>query len=232
MGTETVKKGELEKTYLSQGKLIVGVDEVGRGCLAGPVVAGAVILDYQKLFCLDTKSLGLIRDSKKLSSLQRKAIIPTIESVKLASGLAESDPREIERLGIVEATFLAMRRAIKNCTENLEIQPDLKERLERLKLLVLVDGREKISKLEFDQLAHVKGDSKIYAISAASILAKEMRDEKMSLLNHEFPGYDFASHVGYGTQNHLDSLNRLGPCSIHRRNFAPIKNMIVSISPN
>ena len=206
-------KGHIEKEYLDSGnKYLLGIDEVGRGCIAGPIYAASVILDYEKLFQLPTKELHLIRDSKKLSTLQRRRIVPVIKEVSLEYHVCSSTVREIEELGIVGANFRAMRRSIRK----LNYKP----------CVVLLDGNSKIPRYGGRQVAIVGGDSLCYCISAASILAKEARDDYMKEKASEYPYYNLASNVGYGTKEHLDGIDVHGICPLHRRNFAPISNYI------
>lgn len=205
-------KGQMEAELLKLGFSILGVDEVGRGCWAGPVCAGAVSLDYHRVLALDPHLLGLIRDSKKLSSAQRQKVIPLIESVAQGIGIGWSSVEEVESLGLQKSIFVAMQRAIAASG----MRPGM----------VLVDGNLKIPNLEYAQQTVVKGDSLCFAIAAASILAKEARDGWMRNVAKEYPGYGFESHVGYGTKQHQDGLKRAGLCPLHRRNFAPIREMI------
>jgi len=209
-----IKKGDLEKKALKEKKKIVGVDEVGRGCLAGPVYTAAVMLDLDKLFALSDKELGLIRDSKKLSAKQREKALELIYNVSFAHKLGVSSPRCIEKYGILPATFRAMRLAIRA----VEL-PFHK---------VYVDGSQTIPDLaEWPQEALVKGDSLSYSIAAASIVAKVARDHYMQEQAKNFPEYGFEKHVGYGTKAHFEALELHGVTSLHRRNFAPMRDMII-----
>lgn len=181
--------------------LVAGVDEAGRGPLAGPVVAAAVILD-------DRVPIPGLADSKKLSALQRDRLHDAIRAHALCCSVAEASVEEIDRLNILQATLLAMRRAV----EGLRLKP----------ALVLVDGN-RLPVLDVRAEAIVKGDAKVAAISAASILAKVTRDRQ--LLDHHaaFPQYGFDRHKGYGTADHLQALREHGPCPLHRRSFAPVQ---------
>jgi ribonuclease HII len=205
-------RGDIEAQLIKDGSYPAGVDEVGRGCLAGDVYAACVILDYKKLAKLDLKTRGLIRDSKKLSHLQRKKIIPIIQEISLSIKVCKSGPREIEKVNILEATFLAMRRA----AARTEIDFDI----------LLVDGNQKIKGYDEIQRPIIKGDEHCYAIAAASILAKEARDNSMKEAAKKYPVYGFESHVGYGTAKHLDMVKEHGICDLHRRTFGPIKKYI------
>lgn len=185
-----------------------GVDEAGRGPLAGPVVAGAVILDR------GTPVHGLA-DSKTLSARDREALEQEILDKAIACSVAWADAAEVDSLNILCATMLAMRRAI----IGLRVTPSFVE----------VDGN-RLPPLEFtgttlEGRAIVKGDSRVAAISAASILAKVTRDRIMARLDRVFPGYGFARHKGYGTQEHRDRILALGPCLQHRRTFRPLSTM-------
>ena len=208
------QKGVLERQLLDRGLSFIGVDEVGRGCLAGPVVAACVRLDYANLFKLPEKSLSLIRDSKTLSSKQRQVALGVLAEVSIESRVGSASAREIEVLGILKATFLAMNRAI--CL------------LEKPVDHVLIDGNQKIPDLKTDQTAIVKGDALCFSIAAASIIAKEHRDQFMSMQAAQYPHYGFEANVGYGTAAHLTAIEQRGICTLHRRTFAPIKDYVVS----
>lgn len=186
--------------------LIAGVDEAGRGPLAGPVCAAAVILDPA---CPITG----IGDSKKLSPARRERLDPLIREQALAWSVAWASAEEIDRLNILQATLLAMRRAV----ESLRIRP----------YKVLIDGN-RCPELDIAAEAIVGGDGSVLAIGAASILAKVARDRFMLELDAECPGYGFAKHKGYPTREHLDALERLGPCRWHRLSFAPLSKTGVS----
>ncbi len=180
--------------------LVAGVDEAGRGPLAGPVVAAAVILD-------DLHPIAGLADSKKLSPARRERLYDEIRAKALCCSVAEASVEEIDRLNILQATMLAMRRAV----EGLRLKPTK----------VLVDGN-RLPPLPMLAEAIVKGDSKVAAISAASILAKVTRDRWCAKYHVEFPAYGFHGHKGYGTAEHLAALRLHGPCPQHRRSFAPV----------
>jgi len=186
--------------------LIAGVDEAGRGPLAGPVVAGAVILD-------PARPIDGLDDSKKLTEAQRDILAPLIRERALAWAVAYSDVEEIDRINILQATLQAMLRSL--C--GLSLRP----------VHVQVDGNKlpDLSQLPFrcSGEAIVDGDALVPSISAASILAKTTRDALMIDLDSRYPGYGFAAHKGYGTPAHLQALRELGPCTIHRRTFAPVR---------
>lgn len=179
-------------------KRIAGVDEVGRGPLAGAVVTAAVILD---------KPIAGLNDSKKLSPKKRAELAILIKEQAYAYAYGRAEPEEVDELNIHQATLLAMRRAV----EGLGVIPDE----------VLIDGLY-TPQLAIPCRAIVQGDSLIPEISAASILAKVLRDAEMEELDKIYPGYGFAKHKGYGTVVHREALIRLGPCLIHRRSFAPV----------
>jgi ribonuclease HII len=180
--------------------LVAGVDEAGRGPLAGPVVAAAVILDA-------ARPVAGVRDSKELTAAARTRLAAEIRASALAYCVASAEVAEIDTLNILEATMLAMRRAV----EGLALAP--RE--------VLVDGN-RCPALSCRVRAIVDGDRHVPAISAASILAKTVRDALLIELDGTYPGYGFARNKGYGTAEHLAALARLGPCAVHRKSFAPV----------
>ena len=182
---------------------VAGVDEVGRGPLAGPVHAAAVILDPARL------PPGL-NDSKKMSETRREKAFDAIMASAIAVGIGVASVEEIERINILAATMLAMRRAV----ERLTIRP----------VHALVDGN-KVPALACPAEAIVKGDSKVLSIAAASIIAKVTRDRFMSDLDAACPGYGWARNKGYGTADHMEALARLGPSAHHRQSFAPIAQL-------
>lgn len=184
--------------------LVAGVDEAGRGPLAGPVVAAAVILD-------DLNPIAGLADSKKLTALRREKLFDEIRAKALCFSIAEASVEEIDRLNILQATMLAMQRAV----NGLRLKP----------ALVQVDGN-RIPLLEMHAEAIVKGDAKVQAISAASILAKVHRDRWCAEFDRAYPDYGFAAHKGYGTAAHLQALNTLGATPAHRRTFAPVTHVI------
>lgn len=181
-----------------------GVDEAGRGPLVGNVVAAAVVLPPE--------GIAGLRDSKKLSARRREALYDEIIVKALAYGIGEASPEEIDRVNILQATFLAMRRAV--------------EQIALSGLTVLVDGNRlpDLTGLPIQSMeAIVKGDDKEPAISAASILAKVTRDRQMAVLDERFPDYGFLRHQGYPTPEHLKALLSFGPCPEHRLSFAPVR---------
>jgi len=184
-----------------QGDLLAGVDEVGRGPLAGDVVAAAVILD-------PLKPIEGLNDSKKLTEKKRDRLFDEIKERALSWCIARASVAEIDEINILQASLLAMRRAV----EGLSVQPEF----------VLVDGN-KIPKWTYAADAVVKGDARVAAISAGSILAKVARDREMVAFDKEYPGYGFAGHKGYPTKVHMAALDTLGVTAIHRRSFGPVK---------
>mgnify|MGYP002587176828 FL=1 len=185
-----------EKEY-SDHQAICGIDEVGRGPFAGPVVAGAVILpkDHPILY---------LNDSKKLSEKKREELYEVILKEAVATGIGMATPARIDEINILQATYEAMRMAI----SNLSVQPDL-----------LLNDAVTIPEIEIMQIPIIKGDAKSVSIAAASILAKVTRDRLMVEYEKVFPGYDFASNKGYGTKAHIEGLKKLGPTPIHRMSF-------------
>ncbi|MCG8987134.1 ribonuclease HII [Delftia acidovorans] len=184
--------------------LVAGVDEAGRGPLAGPVVAAAVILD-------DLNPIEGLNDSKKLTAARREALYDEIRAKALCCSIAEASVEEIDRLNILQATLLAMRRAVLG----LRLKP----------VLVLVDGNQ-LPVLDVQAEAIVKGDSLVQSISAASILAKVTRDRWCERLHEQYPEYGFDGHKGYGTAAHLAALRLHGACEEHRRTFAPVAHVV------
>jgi len=184
--------------------LVAGVDEAGRGPLAGPVLAAAVILD-------ELNPVHGLADSKVLSPLCRARLFDEIRARALAFCIAEASVEEIDRLNILQATMLAMRRAV----DGLRLPP----------ARVLVDGN-RLPVLKMPAEAIVKGDAKVAAISAASILAKVRRDQLCVELHQLHPQYGFDSHKGYPTPEHLSALRRHGPCPAHRRSFSPVRQAL------
>ena len=185
--------------------LVAGVDEAGRGPLAGPVVAAAVILD-------DLKPIPGLADSKTLSARQRERLSEAIHARALCFSVAHASVEEIDQLNILQATLLAMRRAVMG----LRLKPNK----------VLVDGN-RLPTLDIMAEAVVQGDRKVPAISAASILAKVARDRWCLEIDAEYPAYGFAAHKGYGTAQHLEALRRHGATPWHRRSFSPVAQVLL-----
>ena len=189
--------------YQEGASFIAGVDEVGRGPLAGPVVAAAVILPK------NIEDLGF-DDSKKLSASKREEIYRLIQEKAIAIGIGIVDADIIDQVNIYQASRLAMQQAV----SELKIQPDY----------LLIDAM-KID-VNTPQIGIIKGDAKSISIAAASIVAKQVRDQMMQEFDELYPGYDFSNNAGYGTPKHLEGLNKKGICPIHRKTFAPIKDFL------
>jgi len=186
------------------GGMMAGVDEVGRGPLAGPVIAAAVILDPEN-------PIQGLMDSKKISEKKRILLAKEIREKALSWALGRAENDEIDSINILQASLLAMKRAI----ESLSIMPEL----------VLVDGIYRpVVDCKVEPI--VKGDSKVAAISAASIIAKVARDNEMVALDDQYPGYGFSQHKGYPTKMHINALKELGVSSIHRKSFSPVKRLL------
>lgn len=196
-----------ETSLMAQGySLVAGLDEVGRGPLAGPVVAGVAILPAN----IKGKWLRLVRDSKQLTAAQRVSALDHLREHALALDIGVCSPAEVDSLGIAPATRLAMSRAL----DALPLNPDY----------LLLDAFP-LPEVDLPQKAIVRGDSLCYSIAAASIVAKVARDRMMEQADQQYPGYGFARHKGYGTRAHMECLKSMGPCDIHRYTFAPMKHM-------
>lgn len=195
---------QLSISLFTDDAVLAGVDEAGRGPLAGPVVAAAVILD-------ENYTIEGLADSKALSAERRAELSIKIKKYALAWSIAKVEHPEIDRINILQASLLAMKIAV----EELVIKPGH----------VLVDGNH-CPRIKYTVEAIVGGDQTVPAISAASILAKVARDEEMQIYDRLYPGYGFARHKGYATQEHIRALEKLGACEIHRKSFAPVKNML------
>jgi ribonuclease HII len=189
---------------------IAGVDEAGRGPLAGPVVAAAVVLPPEPRLL---RQLQGLTDSKAMSPAARAAMVPRIQQVALAYGVGIATAPVIDGINILQATFLAMRRAVACLERSAGRSCDG----------LLIDGNHRIPGLAHAQWPIIKGDAKHLAIAAASVLAKELRDALMVALDGHYPGYGFAQHKGYPTATHRDAIQRLGPCPQHRRSFGGVR---------
>ncbi len=198
------------------GMIIVGIDEAGRGPLAGPVVSAAVSLKYQEFGggnLAEEKAWKLVRDSKKLSEKQReKAFDFVLEHFDVGVGIVTAET--IDRINILQATFLAMKEAVSELRKKL-VGTDTG-------MLLLVDGNQEIPNLSVRQETVVGGDALVRSIAAASIIAKVTRDRMMLEYDVTYPAYGFAKHKGYGTKEHMDALRRIGACPIHRMSFKPV----------
>ena len=188
--------------------LICGVDEAGRGPLVGAVVAGAVVLDPEN-------PIEGLKDSKKLTAARREYLYDQIMQKAKAWGIGEASSVEIDDINILQATMLAMRRAIEDLTNRLGAWPDK----------ALIDGN-RCPELPIPAEAIIKGDAKEPAISAASILAKVTRDRQMQILHQRHPQYGFAQHMGYPTEAHFAALKEYGACPEHRKSFSPVRKVL------
>jgi ribonuclease HII len=187
-------------------RLVAGVDEVGRGALAGPVMAAAVVLPPGT----DFPWLKLVRDSKQLSPRQRERVFDLVQRAGISFGLGSVPHATIDEVGIVPATRMAMARAV----DSLPSRPDF----------LLIDALS-LPEVDLPQKGIIRGDQLSFSIACASIMAKVSRDRLMTELDGVYPGYGLARHKGYGTRQHLQSLCQLGPCAIHRRSFAPVAGL-------
>lgn len=188
-------------------EVVIGVDEVGRGCIAGPVVACAVVWGA---------SIDGLGDSKKISAARRAKLVPLIEQSCAAFSIGHASVEEVDSINILQATFLAMRRAVEALPEDL---------LKNAK--IWVDGNAMPTGFSPDRTSlFIGGDATHAPISAASILAKEWRDAYMKAQALEYPDFGFEKHMGYGTAYHMAALSRAGPCALHRRSFAPVARLI------
>ena len=191
---------------------VCGVDEAGRGPLVGAVVAGAVVLD-------PSNPIEGLRDSKKLTPARREFLYEQIMEKAKAWGVGQASPTEIDDINILQATMLAMRRAIEDLTVRLGAWPDK----------ALIDGN-RCPELPISAEAIIKGDAKEPAISAASIIAKVTRDRQMQALDRLHPQYGFAQHMGYPTEAHFAALKEFGACGEHRRSFAPVRKVLEGVT--
>ena len=191
---------------------LIGVDEVGRGPLAGPVVACAAFVPREAY-----QSLSAINDSKKLTPAARSLFFKHMTKCGVRFGFDYCDHKKIDEINILAATFEAMNKAIGRLSEYINFDTE--------KTLVLVDGPHKIKKFPFKQLPIIGGDGKSLSIACASIFAKVVRDNWMNILELSYPEYGFSKHKGYGTKFHLEALKEHGPSPIHRRSFAPVKSL-------
>lgn len=201
---------EIEKEIMNLGyPLVAGVDEAGRGPLAGPVVAACVVIDAN--FKIDDE-LKLVADSKKLSAKNREKLFTVIKEKALSVEISVVGHETIDKINILQASLFAMKKSIEACKN----KPDY----------VLIDGNQKIPGLMTKQQTIISGDAKVFCIAAASIIAKVSRDFLMLQEDKKYPEYQFAKHKGYGTKLHLEALEKYGPCPIHRQSFAPVKKLL------
>lgn len=205
-----------EKRLWKKGyKAVVGLDEAGRGPLAGPVVAAAVVLRNSKFKI--PNQLKEVKDSKKLTAKKREELYEIlIRHSAMESGIGRTGPRVIDRINILEATKLAMKRAVKNLElKTKNIRPDF----------LILDGNIKLD-LPIPQKSIVKADDKIFSCAAASIIAKVSRDRAMARYDKKYPEYGFGKHKGYPTKRHKKMLKKYGPCKTHRKSFRPVKSCL------
>lgn len=206
-----------ENAYYSMGcRVIFGIDEAGRGPLAGPVAAAAVALPIQDK--LLSKSLRGVRDSKEMSAEQRSESVEAIKEVALAWGIGHASAGEIDCMGIARAAKAAMQRALETALNGSEVSPDC----------LFMDYMLWPERRDIPQVSIVKGDRHSLSIACASVLAKVWRDQVMTGLHAKHPQYGFAQNKGYGTDEHIGALKRYGPCEYHRRCFKPVSELIAS----
>jgi ribonuclease HII len=215
-----------EKAYCDAGyEMVVGIDEVGRGPLAGPVVTAACVVKdiaYTAYDAKRDKRWDLIRDSKLLSEKQRKEAYVFIEEF-FYIGIGLSTPDTIDRINILQATFLAMKKAVVDLERMIDkacAYTDVQ------RMIVLIDGNQLIPNFTREQMCVAKGDQYVKSIAAASIIAKVTRDTMMEKYDAQYPQYGFAAHKGYGTKVHMSALTQYGATPIHRKSFAPVKNVL------
>ncbi len=214
---------DLEKKLASEGyKIIIGIDEAGRGPLCGPVVAAAAVFRDPEYVIPKNKvaKFFFIRDSKTIAEKKREELFDVIHE-HFYVGVGICDHATIDRINILEATFLAMKKAV------TELRSKLPQEMQNLDgHIILIDGNKAITNLSYLQKAVVGGDRIVKSISAASIIAKVTRDRIMREMHAKYPMYGFDSHKGYGTAQHLKMLREHGPCEIHRKSFEPVKILL------
>jgi ribonuclease HII len=227
---------ELENKFFADGyDFVIGIDEAGRGPLAGPVVAAATtvrssqfpIPNSQSIFNDQiskdenfNKKLKLIRDSKTLSEKQRESLFDFIQE-NFYVGVGICDHNTIDRANIVEASFLAMKSAVSQLKSKIE-----NKNFDNVKAIILLDGNRPIPNFSYEQHPVVGGDKIVKSISAASIIAKVTRDRIMKEMDEIYPEYGFLKHKGYGTAFHMEALKKFGPCKIHRKSFRPVADLL------
>ncbi|MDR0953662.1 MAG: ribonuclease HII [Elusimicrobiota bacterium] len=191
---------------------LIGIDEAGRGPLAGPVVAAACFIPP---FLYNNETLAQINDSKKLTPKKRQKLYEELKNLPIIYGVGFASSQEIDKINILQATFLAMRRAL--------------AKFKGQNILALVDGNHKIPSLSCPQEAIIGGDAKSLSIAAASVIAKVSRDNFMQTLHQQYPLYGFSGHKGYGAKTHIDAIKEHGPCPQHRKSFEPIRSLYFSL---
>lgn len=232
------KKSLERKLFKSGYRYVIGVDEVGMGCLAGPVVVCAVAMTatfYNKTH----KNLRWLRESKLLQARQREEYAKQLMAEKdIKFQVTYAYPKTIDKLNIYNAARLAMKKSVNKLTKgwhdwgphghgnSLSTHGVRSDRTPSSKAIILVDGKTEINGLKIKQIPIVKGDRKIFAIACASIIAKVFRDKMMVRYARKYPGYGFEKHKGYGTKYHQAQLAALGPCEIHRKSFAPVAKLL------
>ncbi len=202
-----------EKRLRKRGyKVVVGIDEAGRGPLAGPVFAGAVVVNFSNYLTIKALSHLGVRDSKKLTPKKREELYKILTShSQIEWAIGRASEKVVDKINVLEATKLAMKRAVKNLEKKIRKQADF----------LILDGRIRLD-LDIDQKSVIKADNKIFSCAAASIVAKVRRDRLMRRHDKKYPQYGFISHKGYGTKKHMVALTELGPCKIHRKSFKPV----------
>jgi ribonuclease HII len=207
-----------ETTVREAGLLPIGIDEAGRGPLAGPVVAAAVLFKSgdSKVHEGREREFNLIRDSKKLSEKQRETAFALVQEF-FHVGVGIISAETIDRVNILQATFLAMKAALS------ELERVAGLRGKESSIVLLIDGNQELPNLSLRQVTVVDGDALVKSIAAASIIAKVTRDRLIILTDHEYPAYGFARHKGYGTKEHMEALRKYGPTPIHRKSFRPVQ---------
>lgn len=201
---------QYEKDLLKNYKTVGGIDEAGRGPLAGPVVAACVAFD--KNYKIYNKQLEQVSDSKKLSPAKREELYKLIISEIPNIGIGVCDSQTVDRINVLQATFLAMKKAV----GGLRLKPEF----------LVIDGNKILPNISIKQTYEIKGDARVFMIAAASIVAKVTRDRMMLRFHQKYPRYGFDKHKGYGTELHMQMLQKHGPCEIHRTSYAPVTKCI------
>lgn len=214
-------KTKLEENCFEKGQFVIGVDEAGRGPLAGPVVASAVLIFPETISSEGKFKREFIRDSKTLSEKQREEVYRNVcDNPDLFQvGIGEVSNLMIDKINILNATFLAMRLAVDELLTKLFQDEKFFKKIKREKICLFVDGNRKIPKISLEQKIFSKGDRDFFSIAVASICAKVTRDRMMKKIHKDFPEYFFEQHKGYGTKLHYEKIKKFGPCRIHRKSF-------------